>query len=110
MADDLEPGADRAFGVVLVCLRIAEIGENPVAEMLRDRAVVLRNRLGDMRTIDLQDFAQLLRVEDDRNLGRAEQIAEHHCKLSTLAGSLRAKIVRRRNRIFSTHQKFPQVT
>jgi hypothetical protein len=33
-----KPGAHRALGVVLVGPRIAEIGENPVTHVLRDKA------------------------------------------------------------------------
>jgi len=35
-AQDLEPGAHRALGVVLVRLRIAEVHQQPVAQVLRD--------------------------------------------------------------------------
>ena len=36
--DDREPGPDRALGVMLVRLRIAEIGEHAVAHVFGDEA------------------------------------------------------------------------
>ena len=38
--DELEPGADRALGVVLVRLRVAEVGEDAIAEELGEMAAV----------------------------------------------------------------------
>ena len=43
------PGADSAFGVVLVCGWVSEIGEHSIAEVLRDRAAQTLDLTGATR-------------------------------------------------------------
>ena len=47
--DQGEPGTHRALGVVLVRLRIAEIGQHAVAHVLGDEAAVALNRSAQQR-------------------------------------------------------------
>jgi hypothetical protein len=60
---DLEPGANRALGIVLVSGWIAEIGQDAVAHQSRDDAVIARDDRGRGLAIGLQDLAHLLRIE-----------------------------------------------
>ena len=82
--DQLQPGAHRALGVVLVRLRPAEIGQHAVAQVLGDMAVEAADHLRAGRLIGAHDRAQVLGIEPRRQLGRADQIAEHHGQLPAL--------------------------
>jgi hypothetical protein len=79
--DYREPGAGRALGVVLMRSRVAEIDQDTVAHILGDKAVEPRNDLGDGAMIRADDLAQNLGIEARRELGRADQITEHHREL-----------------------------
>jgi hypothetical protein len=65
------PGAHGAFGVVLVGLRMAEVDQQPVAEVLRDVAGLALDRLGRGLLIGAHDAAQVFWVEALREIGRA---------------------------------------
>ena len=82
--DDGEPGAHRPFGGVFAGLRIAEIGEHPVAQILGD----VTAQADDFRRAELlvgaDDLAKIFRVESLGELGRAHQIAEQHGQLAPL--------------------------
>ena len=72
------------LGVMLVGQRIAEIGEHPVAPVLRDEPAGLSNEIGAAAVIRADDLAQILGIEPRRECRRADQIAEHHRQLPAL--------------------------
>ena len=67
-----------ALGVVLLRLRIAEQGHQPVAELLQDMAAETRHRGGGLVEIGADQVAPVLGVKPRRKVGRADEIAEHH--------------------------------
>ncbi len=85
-----ERGAHRARGVVLVGLRVAEVHEQPVAEVLRDVARVALDHCRRRILIGAHDAAEIFGVEALREIGGAHQVAEHHGELAALGvGRLR---------------------
>ena len=84
LLDQLQPGAHRALGIVLVGPRIAEIGEHAVAHVLGDKPAAAPDHLGNAAVIGADHRAQILRVEPRRQRRRADQIAEHHRQLPPL--------------------------
>ena len=84
LLDQLQPGAHRALGIVLVGPRIAEIGQHPVAHVLGDKPAAAPDHLGNAAVIGADHRAQILRVEPRRQRRRADQIAEHHRQLPPL--------------------------
>jgi hypothetical protein len=84
--EDLAPGTHGAFGVVLVGLRITEVHEQPVAQILGDVPRVAVDRPGRRPLIGAHDAAQVLGVEVLGEIGRAHQVAEHHRELAPLGG------------------------
>jgi hypothetical protein len=79
-----EPRPHRALGVVLVRLRIAEIGQYPVAHVFGDKIVIARDDTGNGVLIGADLLAQFLGVEPRRQRGRADEIAKHHRQLPPL--------------------------
>ena len=65
-------------------LRIAEIDQDAVAHVPRDKAAEALDHLGDGAVIGAEDLAQILWIQPRRQLRRADQIAEHHRQLSPL--------------------------
>jgi len=61
--DDPEPRPDRPLGIVLMCLRVAEIDQNPVAHVLGDKAIEPGDDLGDGAVIRGDYLAQILGIE-----------------------------------------------
>ena len=82
--DEVEPGPDRALGIVLVRLRIAEIGQHAVAQKLGDVALEALDHPGAAVLVGAHDLAQVLGVEPGRELGGTDQIDEHHGELAAL--------------------------
>ena len=79
--DHAQPRPDRPLGIVLMRPRVAEINQNTVAHVFRDKAVEARDDLGDGAVIGGDDLAQILGIEPRRERGRADEIAEHHRQL-----------------------------
>ncbi len=77
-AEDNQAGASRAFRVILLRPRISEQRHEPVAQLLRDMAAVLADRLAGVIEIGLDEIAPVLGVERGREAGRSDQIAEHY--------------------------------
>ena len=84
---DFEPRPDRTLSVVLVRLRVAEVDEQPVAQVLRDVTLVALDDRGGGFLIGAHDSAQILGVEALGEIGRAHQVAEHDCELPSLGVS-----------------------
>ena len=73
-------GAHRLLGIVLVGMRVAEIGENAVAHVFCDKAAKANQYLRNATMIFGDDLAQILRIEPRCQLSRTDQIAEHDRK------------------------------
>ena len=58
-----EPGPHRAFGLVLVGARPAEIGEHSIAHELRDMAVYTRDLLGHRVLVRPDHLAHLFGIQ-----------------------------------------------
>jgi hypothetical protein len=95
--DDTKSGADRALGIVLMGSRVAEIGEHAVAHVFRDKPVGAPDDIGNSAVVGSNDLAQILGVEPSRELGRTDQIAEHHRQLPAFGIGGSRGIVGRRN-------------
>ncbi len=91
--DDRMPGPDGALGVMLMRLRIAEIGQHAVAHVFSDEAALARNQSRAALVIGRDDAPHILGIEPRGKLGRADEVAEHHRELAALCG------IRRRARI-----------
>jgi hypothetical protein len=82
--DDRKPGANRALGVMLVRLRIAEIGEHAVAHVLGDETSIALDQARAAFVIGHDDAAHVLGIEPRGKRRRAHQITEHHRQLAAL--------------------------
>ena len=80
--DRTEAGAHPPLGIVLMCPRIAEIDQYPVAHVLGDEAIEPCDDLGDGTVIGADNLAQIFRVKTGRERCRADQVAEHHGQLA----------------------------
>ena len=86
---DGERGAHGALGVVLLRLRIAEQGHQPVAELLQHMAAETRHRSRSLVEIGADEVATIFGVELGRKARRADEIAEHHRDRPALRRSLK---------------------
>ncbi len=82
--DDREAGVHGALGIVLVRLRVAEIGHDAVAAEFRHPAVVAADLRRDERLVVSNDVAQVFRIEPGRQRRVADQVAEHDGELAAL--------------------------
>jgi hypothetical protein len=82
--DHVQPRPDRPLGIVLMRSRVAEIHQNAVAHVFRDKSIEPGDNLGNGAVIGADDLAQILGIEARREFGRADQVAEHHRQLATL--------------------------
>ena len=76
--DDGETCAHGTFCIVLVCRRVSEVGEQPVAEVLADEAAETGDHFVTHLLVGEDQFAGLFRVEDLRQGRGLDQVAEHH--------------------------------
>jgi hypothetical protein len=82
---DLQAGAHGALGVVLVGAGKAEVGDDAVALVLGDVAVVAGDLLAADPLVGGEEVGEILGVELLAQLGRADHVAEHHRQLAPLA-------------------------
>ena len=82
--DQRQPRAHRPLGIVLMGLRIAEIGEHAVAHIFGDETTGLGDDLGATSVIGADDLLQVFWVEPSREGCRAHKIGEHHRELAAL--------------------------
>ena len=82
--DGGEAGPHRAFGLILVGTRIAEIGQHTIAHVLGDVPFEPRDRARHCALIGPQEFGHLLRIEPRRERGRVDQVDKHHGELAAL--------------------------
>jgi hypothetical protein len=90
--DDRKPSSHCALGVVLVRLRIAEIGKHSVAHVLGDDAPIALDQVRAALVISPDDLAHILGIEPSRHRCRTYEIAEHHRQLTALGGVLRLRL------------------
>ena len=97
--NDVEPGADGAFGIVLVRLRVAEIDEHAIAHEFRHEAVVAGDAAGDLVLVGVDHALQGFEVERRSETRRIDDVAEHHRQVALFGGRPRgtAGAVGRRN-------------
>ena len=74
--EDRETGTDRALGVIVMRLRIAEERHHPIAEILSDLAAELGDRFARGSMIRGQYFMPLLRIETSSDFSRVHQVRE----------------------------------
>ena len=91
---DEKARAHRAFGVVLLRLRIAEQRHQPVAELFQNMPAKSGHRARGFVEIGINKVAPVLRVELRGKACRPHKIAEHHCDRTTFGRDL--KILARR--------------
>ena len=82
---DPQPGAHGANGVVLVCLRIAEVHQQAVAQIARDVSIETHDPRGTRIVVGVQDLGELFRVDPLRQRGGVHDVAEHDRELPALS-------------------------
>lgn len=80
-----ERGAHRAGRIILVRLRVAEIDQQPVAEVARDVAVEALHLGGAGLVVGVHHVAELFRVELLGQRGRVHHVAKHDRELPPLS-------------------------
>jgi hypothetical protein len=83
----LETRPNRPLGILLVRLRIAEIGNDPVLRAFGDRAAVLRHHVPDAPVAGCHDLAKVLGVEAGRKAHGVRHAAGHDGELPPLRRS-----------------------
>src|SRR5262249_56401397 len=83
--DDLEPGPHRPRGIVFMSLRMSEVDQEAIAEILRDISVETTNDRSADGLIAPHNSAPLFRIEPRRQRRRPDDIAEHHGELTALS-------------------------
>ena len=100
--DDVETRPHRTLGLVLVGARVAEIDEDAVAHVLRNKAVVAPDRRAAPVLIRGDDIAQIFGIHPGGECRRSDEVAEHHRQLAALGvrrrGGRGRGIRRRQNR------------
>ena len=75
---------DGTFGVVPLCVRIAEIHQNAIAHELGDKAVEATDGFTDHFLIGADHVAHFFRVKLRGQARRIREVAEHHRQLTPL--------------------------
>ena len=83
---DPQPGADRPLGVVLVRRRIAEVHQQPVAQVLRHVAVEAHDHALGRLLIGPHHLPQVLRVQRRQQRRRVHEVTEQHGQVPALTG------------------------
>ena len=85
---DLEPGADRALGIVLVRDRIAEIDQDAVADETGGKPFIVLHH-ADAGLAEARDHVtNVFRIELHREQGRIHHVAEHGGELTPFGANL----------------------
>jgi hypothetical protein len=79
---DLVPGPDRALGVVLVGLRVAEVDQQPVAQVLGHVPLVAVHHCGGCLLVAAHHLAPVLGIHPGGYARRVHQVAEEHRELA----------------------------
>ena len=101
----VEAGPDRPLGIVLMRLRVAEIGQHAVAQELGDVALEALDHPRAAVLIGAHDLAQVLRIETGREPGRIDQVDEHDGELAALRIEAAARRNGRRRGLLRTRRQ-----
>ena len=82
--EDREASANRALGVLLLRVRVAEINEDAIAHELGDVAIETPDSFAHRLLIGADHIAHVLGIEPRREVGRIRQVAEHHGQVAAL--------------------------
>src|SRR5262249_6345493 len=74
----------RSLGIIFMGLRIPEIGQQAIAHISGDKAIVPTDRFGGALLVRTQNLAQVLGIEARREPRRVDNIAEHNRDLPSL--------------------------
>src|SRR5258706_10075388 len=85
--DQRESATHSAFSVVLMGLRIAEVGEHAIAHVLGDKPARLADHLRAAVMIGTHDLSHVLGVEPSRECGRTHKVTEHDRELAAFSRS-----------------------
>jgi hypothetical protein len=80
---NLQTGANRSLGVVLMRPRVAEVCQNPVAHILGHESIETPDHRRNVFVVLAEHLAQVFRVKPRRNRGRADEVAEHDSETPT---------------------------
>ena len=83
--DYCQAGAGGALAVIIVGLGPAEVGHDPIAEVLGDMSTKSSDRLGRGAMVSSHHLTPFFGVELSSDLGRAHEIAEKHRQMAPLA-------------------------
>lgn len=84
--NNLQPCSHCALGIVLVCLGIAKVHQQPISQILGDTAPIRMDHASAGLLIRPHHLAPFFRVEFFRERGGAHQVTEHHRQLPPLGG------------------------
>ncbi len=82
--DDREAGANRALGILLLRVRVAEIDEHAVAHELSDVAVEAPDSFAHRLLIGADHVTHIFGIDLRREARRLRQVAEHHGQVAAL--------------------------
>ena len=89
---------DGPIAIILVSLRVAEIDQDSVAQVLRNMTVKSACGVGDGLLERLDDFAIVLGIKSPGKGGRTYQVAEHHRQLPAFGLTPHPSLPRRQGR------------
>jgi hypothetical protein len=81
---DPQPGPYRPLGVIFVRQGVAEVDQEPIAEVLSNVAIEAGDHLPASALIGPHQLAQLLGIKAFSEGGRTHEVAKHHRQLATL--------------------------
>ena len=90
--DQFQPRTHGPLCVVLMCLGVTEIHQDPIAHVLRYEPSEALHGLSNALLIGRNDLAQVLRVHAGRQSRGAHKVREHHRHLAALGGVLRLRL------------------
>src|SRR6478609_8210147 len=82
--NECERGAHSPLGIILMCLRKAEIDQRTVAHVAGNLSAIVTYDFCDAAVIHANQRSHVLRVQPRRSRG-ASQVTKHHCEVAPLA-------------------------
>ena len=84
--DQGETRAHRLFSVLLMRLRVTEISQHAITEILSNKTARAGDHLGATAVIGADDVAQLLWIEPRRQCRGTDEVGEHDSELAAFGG------------------------
>jgi hypothetical protein len=81
---NLQPRTHRPARIIFMCRRIAEVDQQPIAQILREVAIMALNNLATGLLILLHDRAVVFGIQLCRQCCRAHEVTEQHRELAAL--------------------------